>query len=559
MAKRKGQVVLSQLVTSDDRIKIAIVDVNDVGGGRHIVDTLADRLTIPEKHRKEGMIVYVKADDTDYKLKAGYPATGNLSAEDFEVYAPGLPEGVLTAHQKVEDIEFDDTTDYAKLTDKLDAMDQAIEDAASAQNVEDLTWETAPVGDGRSSSLSTEINTLFTKTETNASGITAINGVLNDPNEIVVGTEEVGGETVDVSLATKLTRIDDAITEAGVAQNIEDISWGETPLGDTRHAALSTELNTLFNQTSTNAGAITDINNVLNRPENIVVGTEEVGGETVDVSLATKLSRIDTAVGTNTTDIATINGVLNDPDEIVVGTEAIGGGDISLTTKLNRIDADLTEALQKVNVNPIITNFVISTDTFETGSTVSSLEIKFNLNKPVSEAVLKDGATTVANIKTILGGDTVPAEATVTVTGLTITANTTLTLEVTDDQNQSTTKTADVKFAYKLLYGAIAQGTTIDQAALESLTASQVMENPFGKYVRINCGDGTTDKVPALAIVSSAGVSDDQITFINGYYSSWTKSTVSFTNASGGTANYDVFVFDDPVIGNVIATIVDLI
>lgn len=144
MAKRKGQVVAATLVTPDTLVTFPIVDANDVGGGRHFYDTTAERNKIPPKHRKAGMIVYVGgAIKTDYILKPGFPTTGDTTDANWDIYAPGLPPGVLTEHQKLEDIQYrtPESDGTNTLMQKLAKMQADIDRRLTEhQKVEDIMY-----------------------------------------------------------------------------------------------------------------------------------------------------------------------------------------------------------------------------------------------------------------------------------------------------------------------------------------------------------------------------------------------------------------------------------
>ena len=414
MAKRKGQVVLSTLVTQDTEIRIPIVDSNDVGGGRMYVETIEERNAIPVKLRKVGMVVRVSADSTDYELLAGFGANDATISNDFwKVYAPGLPEGVLTEHQKVEDIEYADPTEagYETLTEKLAAMDQATENAD--KDVEEIVWATAPVGTGRNQNLSSELNYLFS--------------ALEDPTKIVLDT------TTGTSLSTKLGSVD---------------------------------------------------------------------GE-----------------------ISTIN-------------------------------STLSELTSMTSIEPNVTVFEIADNVKEVGVTVSSITVNWVLNKVVTSAVLKVDGTQIADLA---NNGKVNVVGSKTINGLNITTDTVIVLEITDSAAAVATKTAKISFKNRLLYGAIDETTTsLTQSLMDGLTKSDLLESPYNKYVRVDCGS-TGDKVPVIAVPASLGVDETQLVFLNGYTNSWSKSTISYTNASGGAVQYDVFVFDDALVDKVVMTIVELL
>ena len=205
MAKRKGQIVRSTLVTPDDRQNFAIVDTNDVRGGYHIVKTAALRNAIPPDHRKEGMICRVTTENNgkgkDYILLSGFPTTGNLTDANWDEYKPGLPAGILTSHNTVEQIEYASATAQGntKLIDELNYIETQLALKISAHNgVEDIKYNNA-----------------------NVSGFQ--------------------------TLSAKLADMDSKITAAGAMPTIEDILWGSAPTG--HPADLATELKNMNDPT----------------------------------------------------------------------------------------------------------------------------------------------------------------------------------------------------------------------------------------------------------------------------------------------------------------------
>jgi len=58
-------------------------------GGYRTVATLTERNQITPLRREEGMLVYVTADLTTYRLKAGAPLSGNTSNPNWEIFTAG--------------------------------------------------------------------------------------------------------------------------------------------------------------------------------------------------------------------------------------------------------------------------------------------------------------------------------------------------------------------------------------------------------------------------------------------------------------------------------------
>ena len=242
-----------------------------------------------------------------------------------------------------------------------------------------------------------------------------------------------------------------------------------------------------------------------------------------------------------------------------IKTNAVDTASNLVSYSTSRDCPTVKDALDKIyKASPIINKFEVSNDTFEHGETVSSIQIHWNFNKPMSQATLKIGSTLIADLRRSLG-DVIPSAGTSIITGLTITKPTVLLLEITDEQGITTNASVQIKFKHRLLYGTVNDDLVfVSQETLEKLSKSQVSDGPYGKYFRFDCGNAG-NKIPIIAVPSSWGIDASRIAFINGYATEWRKVVVSYTNAVGGTADYDVFVFSTSLAGEYLATIVDVL
>lgn len=385
MAKRKGQVVTNTLVTPDTRATFPVVSTNDIGGGRHIVQTLNDRNAIPADRRVAGMLCRVIAEGKDYILKTSAPTTGNTSTADWEEFASGVPAGVLTKYQTVEEIEYGDSTTYGytKLIDKLNALDTSLaKKIESHQAVEDLRY-----------------------TNSVASGFS--------------------------TLVAKLTDMDSKIATAGTLQNIEDINWKAAPTG--HYTALSDELKAMNDPTKiliTNTDGTTST--LKAKIDALVAATPKVEdiSNTAGVPLSTLLTNasdpdkiiVDTTAGTTLTaklaaltaaaastqhvedieySVATTEGYtkltqkladMNDPGKIMIGTD-------TLTQKLATLTTAAATALQHVE------DIEYSTATSE-GYTKLTQKLA-DINDPGKIIVdTANGTTLTAKLATLTAGAT---------------------------------------------------------------------------------------------------------------------------------------------------------
>ena len=213
---------------------------------------------------------------------------------------------------------------------------------------------------------------------------------------------------------------------------------------------------------------------------------------------------------------------------------------------------DALNSLMKIP--PVILNFSATNAVFEYGSTVTSLQISWSFNKPMSKVTLKNGSTEIADLS-INPGELIDASGTRVVTGLSITTDSAIALVAEDDNGIATLKSIRVEFQNSFLYGSMDPNGVVNQGTLVDLSKSPLMDKPNGKFVEIDCADG---KYPVLAFPSLWGVEMHQIVFANGYSNEWEKKTVDFVNASGATASYDVFVIERPMSGKFLVTALNL-
>ena len=219
------------------------------------------------------------------------------------------------------------------------------------------------------------------------------------------------------------------------------------------------------------------------------------------------------------------------------------------------------DALDRLlNADPTINKFTATRDTFEYGEIVTSLSVNWSFNKPMKSAIIKYGSTTIADLAQSLG-DPVEATGNRIISGFTISNPALLQLEIEDEKGNQATASLQIKFQHRFLYGTVDNSENVNliaQPTLATLNKSPILENPYGKYFEIDCGfDG--DRVPIVGFPTSWHIQQKQLTFLNGYSNNWVQLVIPYTNIVGGNITYDVFVFDYPLYGSVIGTVVDLI
>ena len=202
----------------------------------------------------------------------------------------------------------------------------------------------------------------------------------------------------------------------------------------------------------------------------------------------------------------------------------------SVLSRLSSIEANIADILYEAIA---ISSFTVSPSTAEMGSTVSSATLAYSLNKVPESATLDGNSQTIENVSGTIG-----------LTGLSLTANKTWTLAVTDAREATATKTATLSFLNRVYYGAASAPGTINSTFLLGLTGS-VLTGSKSRTITENAGSG---KYIWYAVPSRFGACSFNV---GGFDGGFTKvSTFSHTNASGYSENYDVYRSDNAGLGS---------
>lgn len=178
-----------------------------------------------------------------------------------------------------------------------------------------------------------------------------------------------------------------------------------------------------------------------------------------------------------------------------------------------------------------ITNFGCSAaGTHELGSAVTGMNCYWSLNKEPTKQTLR--SETLDN-----------SVRSKQYTGLNITSNTTVTLSVTDERGATDSASGSISFLNGVYHGVIADGAAVNNAAVLALTRS--LRDSRG--ITFTANAGASQRI-AYAIPSRYGT---PVFTVGGFEGGFSKaSTISFTNASGYTENYDVWLSDNVALGS---------
>ena len=567
MAKRKGQVVFNTLVTPDSTITFPIADINDIKGGRHYVANNTARNNLPTSHLKAGMVVFVEDTKKEYQLKAGFPASGPTTDANWQEYAPGVPTGILTAHQKLEDIEYNTPTSegFTTLVQKLASIDTKIAGClTSHQKVEDIVY--------------------------------------NDPS--------VSGYN---TLTQKLAALESSITAAGAVPHIEDINWLNKPtspdthghatnLGDeleaiwtnmndptkirvTRHNGTTTWLNTYLDELETDVPTVEDISNsagtalttlltdasditkikyspTVTLKEKIDSINAAAGAPTVEtITWGTAPSTpagINSSLAQNIKDLFTAKLDMNDPSKISIPAGTVGNANAEdLTTAL----ADLKSAIASAGTIPTVEQIKWGTTPSGTGRNQNlSTEIDTlftrtaNVNDPAYitipagtigasqstdkdlVAALSDLASSIGNISGATGNVNDPAYINIPASTYGNTAQRTLLQALNDIHTEADKHVEDITWntaptttsGNRLTVTRSADlNTELNNivGALEGLTANNIT-TPANTY-NSNAAESLSASLTAIYAAASGAKSSDDINVAANKYGNATVGTVT--------------------------------
>lgn len=179
-----------------------------------------------------------------------------------------------------------------------------------------------------------------------------------------------------------------------------------------------------------------------------------------------------------------------------------------------------------------ITAFSNNKNTIEKGSTVTEVVLSYTLSKAPKSATIDGSEITISG-----------TSGSKTLSGLSLTANKTWTLKVTDERDASASKTTSLNFYNGVYYG-VSSSTAYDSNLITSL-ANKVLSNTKAMTVTVNAGTG---QYIFYCIPSSLGSCSFNV---GGFDGGFTKvATISYTNPSGYTENYDIYKSDNAGLGN---------
>lgn len=235
--------------------------------------------------------------------------------------------------------------------------------------------------------------------------------------------------------------------------------------------------------------------------------------------------------------VQTVNGVGPDESGNVV-VEQVSDEQINdlIETATEERFVTLEEAVQEIidemNYKAIdITGLSNSAaGTHELGTEITGYTLNWSLNKEPASQTL-DGVSIAADVRSV------------TESGLSITGSKTITLKATDERGATDTASSSISFLNGVYYGVLEDGAAIDSAAVLALTRKL----QSSKAVTFTANAGATQRI-AFALPARYG---EPVFNVGGFEGGFSlASTFQFTNASGYTETYDVYLSDNVNLGS---------
>lgn len=178
-----------------------------------------------------------------------------------------------------------------------------------------------------------------------------------------------------------------------------------------------------------------------------------------------------------------------------------------------------------------ITSITNNVKTVEMGSTVESVTVSWALNKTPARQALNNKAVGVDDRSDVVSGP--------------FTEDTSFTLNVMDERNASDSASTAISFLNGVYYGVLADGATIDSGAILNLTRK--LQGAKGITFTADAGAGYRIAYAIPSRYGTPSFKDAETGFQAGFY---LAATIAFTNASGYTENYDVWLSTNTSLGS---------
>lgn len=221
------------------------------------------------------------------------------------------------------------------------------------------------------------------------------------------------------------------------------------------------------------------------------------------------------------------------------------GADENTEERLSALEARLEE-----HINPYV-NISVSASglgTYEKGVTINQVDVEWSVNRnPQSMTISGPGIDGTKSLGVAVRSYTVPEDPN-ELLGITYgnTSNFKWTIKVKGDRGEErTATTSPISFLNGVYYGVLENGATIDSAAILTLT----IKLQSTKTISFTVNAGATQRI-AYALPSGYGTPVFTSGGFEGGFYKANEEPFLFTNGSGYSENYDVWLSDDLALGN---------
>lgn len=206
---------------------------------------------------------------------------------------------------------------------------------------------------------------------------------------------------------------------------------------------------------------------------------------------------------------------------------------------------DFTDEYKKIvddlNYKKIVINSMTATNSSnEIGATVAATDVTWTLSKEPKTQKIKFGSENEEILDNSLRKKNY--------TGKAIKTNTNIVLTVTDERDAIVTRTVGITFQPKVYWGK-SNKEQLENADILALEGSALASGKARSFT-VNAGEG--EKI-VYAIPSSFGTPTFNVGGFDGGFKK--LKTLSFTNASGHTQNYDIWVSVNAGLGSTAVTV----
>ena len=195
--------------------------------------------------------------------------------------------------------------------------------------------------------------------------------------------------------------------------------------------------------------------------------------------------------------------------------------------QFEQISAEISD-LKYVKID--ITKFSNNIGTVEIGYVINTVTVSWELNKEAENQILEGEALEISARSKVLNG-------------LEISANKSFTLTVTDERGATDSASTSISFLNGVYYGVLESGADIDSSKILAMTKR--LQGSRGINFTVNAG--ASQKI-AYALPTRYGTPNFNVGGFDGGFS--LAKTFSFTNASGYTESYAVWLSDNVGLGS---------